>query len=161
MTSIHFQGKPFNITVSKSMPQALMLKKLYSNSLWRSIRPSRTNTKKRCPFHHRGLECKSRKSRDTRDNRQVWPWSTKWSRENTNRVLPRECTGHSKHLFSTTRDNSTHGHNQTVIQNSDWLYSWQLKMEKLYLVSKKRRPGTDCGLDHGSLLKNSDLNWRK
>ena len=27
-------------------------------------RPSRTNTKKRCPFHHRGLECKSRKSRD-------------------------------------------------------------------------------------------------
>ena len=26
--------------------------------------------KKRCPFHHRGLECKSRKSRDTRSNRQ-------------------------------------------------------------------------------------------
>ena len=22
-------------------------------------------TQKRCPFHHRGLECKSRKSRDT------------------------------------------------------------------------------------------------
>ena len=31
---------------------------------------SRTNTKKRCPFHHRGLECKSRKSRDTWSNRQ-------------------------------------------------------------------------------------------
>ena len=29
--------------------------------------------KKRCPFHHRGLECKSRKSRDTWSNRQVWP----------------------------------------------------------------------------------------
>ena len=25
--------------------------------LWRP-RPSRTNTQKRCPFHHRGLECK-------------------------------------------------------------------------------------------------------
>ena len=24
------------------------------------MRPSRTNTNKRCPFHHRGLECKSR-----------------------------------------------------------------------------------------------------
>ena len=34
-------------------------------ALWRPIRPSRTNTPKRCPFHHRGLECKSRKSRDT------------------------------------------------------------------------------------------------
>ena len=31
--------------------------------------------KKRCPFHH-GLECKSRKSRDTWSNRQIWPWST-------------------------------------------------------------------------------------
>ena len=29
--------------------------------------------KKRCPFHHRGLKCKSRKSRDTWSNRQVWP----------------------------------------------------------------------------------------
>ena len=26
--------------------------------------PSRTNTQKRCPFHHRGLKCKSRKSKD-------------------------------------------------------------------------------------------------
>ena len=31
--------------------------------LWRPTRPSRTNTQERC--HHRGLECKSRKSRDT------------------------------------------------------------------------------------------------
>ena len=33
--------------------------------------------KKRCSFHHMGLECQSRKSRDTWSNRQVWPWSTK------------------------------------------------------------------------------------
>ena len=31
---------------------------------------------KRCPFHYRGQECQSRKSRDTWSNRQVWPWST-------------------------------------------------------------------------------------
>ena len=32
------------------------------------------------------------------NNRQIWPWSTEWSRAKTNkRVLPRECTGHSKH----------------------------------------------------------------
>ena len=28
---------------------------------------------KRCPFHYRGLECESRKSRDTWSNRQIWP----------------------------------------------------------------------------------------
>ena len=30
---------------------------------------------KRYPFHYRGLECKSRKSRNTWSNRQIWPWS--------------------------------------------------------------------------------------
>ena len=52
--------------------------------------------KKRCPFHHRGLERKSRKSRNTWNNREVWPWSKKWSREKANRVLSREQAGHSK-----------------------------------------------------------------
>ena len=33
--------------------------------LWRPIRPSRANTNRRGPFHYRGLEFKSRKSRDT------------------------------------------------------------------------------------------------
>ena len=32
--------------------------------------------KKRFPFHHRELERKSKKSRDTWSNRQLWPWST-------------------------------------------------------------------------------------
>ena len=32
MISVHFQGKPFNITVSKSRPQPIMLKKLQLNS---------------------------------------------------------------------------------------------------------------------------------
>ena len=31
---------------------------------------------KRSPFHYRGLECKSRKSRNTWRNRQIWPWNT-------------------------------------------------------------------------------------
>ena len=34
-------------------------------------------TPKKCPFHHWGLECKSRKSRDTWSNRKIWPWSPK------------------------------------------------------------------------------------
>ena len=30
---------------------------------------------KRYPFHYRGLECKSRKSRNTWSNRHIWPWN--------------------------------------------------------------------------------------
>ena len=44
-------------------------------------KPSRPNMIKRHTLHFRGLECKSRKSSDTKNNRQVWPWITKLSRE--------------------------------------------------------------------------------
>ena len=33
------------------------------------------NVLKRCPSHYSGLECKSRKSRNSWSNRQIWPWS--------------------------------------------------------------------------------------
>ena len=61
--------------------------------LWRPTRPSRANTLKTCPFCYRGLECKSRKSRNTWSNRQIGPWSTEWSKAKASRVLPRGHTG--------------------------------------------------------------------
>ena len=56
-------------------------------------------TIKRCPLHHRGLECKSRKSRDTWSNSQVWPWSTKWSKAKVNRVWLRDTLVIANTLF--------------------------------------------------------------
>ena len=107
--------------------------------LWRPTRPSRTNTWKRSPFHYRGLECKSRKSRNTWSNRQIWSWNTEWSRAKANRVLPRERTGHSKYPLPTTQEKTLHMDitRQSTLK-SDWLYSLQPKMEKLYRVSKNK-----------------------
>ena len=85
-----------------------MLKNLKLNSSMQTYKTFRTNTQKRCPFHYRELECKSRKSRKTWSNRQIWPWSTEWSREKANRVLLRERTGHSKHPLPTTQEKTLH-----------------------------------------------------
>ena len=63
-----------------------MLKDLSLMVIWRPRRPSRTNTQKRCPFHYRGLECKSRKSRNAWSYRHIWPWSTEWSRAKAKRA---------------------------------------------------------------------------
>ena len=46
MISVRFQGKPFNITVSKSMTHPLMLKKLKLHGSLRPTRSSKTNTKR-------------------------------------------------------------------------------------------------------------------
>ena len=107
--------------------------------LWRPIRPFRTNTQKRCPFHYRALECKSRKSRNTWNNRQIWPWSTEWSTAKANRVLPRERTGHSKHPLPTRQEKNLHMDiTRWSTPKSDWLFSLQPKMEKLYTDSKNK-----------------------
>ena len=63
---------------------------------------------KRCPFHYRRLECKSRKSRNTWSNRQIWPWNMERSRAKANRILPRERTDHSKYPLPTTQEKTLH-----------------------------------------------------
>ena len=98
-----------------------------------------TNTPKRCPFHYRGLECKSQKSRNTWSNGQIWPWSSEWSRAKANRVLPREHIDHSKHPHPTTQEKTLHMDiTSWSILKLSWLHSLQLKMEKLYIVSKNK-----------------------
>ena len=144
------------------MPQLLMPKKLKLKFLWRPTRSSRINTPKRCSFHHRGLECKSRKSRNTWSNRQIQPWSTEWSRAKANRVLPRERTGHSKHPLPTTQVKTLHMDHQMVNTKIRLSICFVAKMEMFYTVSKKQK---DQELTRAqimnSLLPNSDLNWRK
>ena len=124
---------------SKSMPQPVMLKKLKLNSSMKTYKTFISSTPKRCPFHYRGLECKSRKSWNTWSNRQIWPWNSEWSRAKTNRVLLRKCTGHNKHPLPTTQEKTLYMDiTRWSTPKSDWLYSLQPKMERLYKVSKNK-----------------------
>ena len=66
MTSVDFQGKPFNNTIIQvyvpmNNAEVAEVEWIYENlqDLLDLTPP------KKCPFHHRGLECKSRKSRGT------------------------------------------------------------------------------------------------
>ena len=54
-------------------------------------------------------------------------------------VLPRELTGHSKHPLPTTQEMTLHMDiTRWSTPKSDWLYSLQPKMEKLYTVGKNK-----------------------
>ena len=140
--SLLFPGKPFNTMVLQAYAPTSNAKEAEVEWFYEDLQDhSWTNTPKRCPFHHRGLECKSRKLRGTWSNRQIWLWSIKRSRAKSNRVLPRECTGHSKHPLPTTQD-STHGHHQMVnteirliiffaAKDGEALYSQQKQDQKL------------------------------
>ena len=175
MISVRFPDKPFNIKVIQVYIQPLMPKKLklngsmktYWRRKWQStpiLLPGKSHgqrslvgyslwgllelTPKRCPFHHRGLECKRRKSRDTWSNRQICPWSTKQSRSKANRVLPRECNGHSKHPLPTKQEKTLHktspdGQHRNLIRSIICRRRCRNSIQ-----SAKIRPGADCGPAH-------------
>ena len=68
----------------------------------------------------------------------------------------------SKHPLPTTQEMTLHMDiTRWSILKSDWLYSFQPKMEKLYTVSKKQDQELSVVQIINSLLPNSDLNWRK
>ena len=130
MISVRFQGKPFNITVIQVYAPTSNVEEAEVEWLYEDLQDLLEWTpKKICPFHYRGLECKSRKSRNTRSNWQIWPWNTEWSRTKTNRVLPRKCTGDSKHPLPKTQGKTLHMDiTRWSTPKSDWLYSLQPKM---------------------------------
>jgi len=107
--------------------------------------PTPKKINKRCPFHHRGLWSKSKRSRDNRSNRQVWPWSTNEAGQRLNRVLQRECSCLSKYPLPTTQD--------LVFR------SWK-RQENRFSPTTSRKEGTSADtsiLAHGTRFWISDL----
>ena len=62
MISVHFQGKPFNITVIQAYAPISNAEEAEVEQFYEELQDLLELTpQKRCPFHYRGPECKSRK----------------------------------------------------------------------------------------------------
>ena len=72
---VHFQGKPFNIMVIQFYAPSNNAQEAEVERFYEDLQHLLELTSKSCPFHYRGLECKSRKTRNTWSNRQIWPWN--------------------------------------------------------------------------------------
>ena len=113
--SVRFQGKPFSITgiqVYVPTSNAEEAQRFYEDlqDLLELTPP------KICPFHYRGLECKYRMSRNSWSNRQIWPWSTEWSKagliefcqENALVIANTLFQQHKRRLYSWTSPDGQH-----------------------------------------------------
>ena len=79
----------------------------------------------------------------------------------TNRVLPRKCTGHSKHPLSTTQEKTLHmditrWSHQNQIDSILCSQRWRSSIQ-----STKTRPGADYGSDHELLIAKFRLKLKK
>ena len=73
-----------------------------------------------------------------------------------NRVLPRECTGHSKHPLPTTQEKTTHGHRQMVNTEIRLIIFFAAKDGEALYSQQKRDWVLTVAQIMNSLLPNSD-----
>ena len=74
-----------------------------------------------------------------------------------NRVLPRKCTGHSKHpLLNNTREDSTHGHHQMVNTKIRLIMFFAAKDGEALYSQQKQDQELTVAQTMNSLLPNSD-----
>ena len=74
MISVRFQGKPFNVMLIQAYVPTSNAEEAEVERFYEDLQDLLELTPKKDPFHYRGLECKSRKSRNT-CNRQIWSWN--------------------------------------------------------------------------------------
>ena len=141
MISVRFQGKPFNITVIQAYAPTSNADEAEVEQFYEDLRDLLELTPKKDVLFIIG------------------DWNAKVGSQGTpgvtgkfdlgiqneagqrlfNRVLPRKCTGHSKHPLPTTQEKTLHMDiTRWSTPKSDSLYSLQPKREKLYTVSKNR-----------------------
>ena len=68
MILVLFKGKPFSMTVIQVYAPTTNVEEAEVDWFYEDLQHFLEITPKKCPFHHWGLECKSRKSRDTWSN---------------------------------------------------------------------------------------------
>ena len=135
--------------------------KWLSMHAWKPTRPFRTNTPKRCLFHYRGLECKSR-SQETPGVTGTFGLGI-WNEA-------------GQRLIEFCQENAQIIANTLFQQHKRRLYTWTSPMvnteirliiffaakdgEALYSQQKQDQQLTVAQIMN-SLLPNSDLNWRK
>ena len=129
--------------------------------LTKQYKPARTNTPKRCPFHNRGLECKSRKSRNTWSNskfglgvqNEAEQRLIEFCQENALVTANTLFQQHRRRLYTWTSPDGQHWNQINYILCSQ---RWRSSIQ-----SAKTRPGIDCGSDYELLIAKFRLKLKK
>ena len=143
------------------MPQPLMPKKMKLNDSMKTYNIFYNWHKRRCPFHHWGLQCQSRKSRDTwvtgkfglRVQNEAGKRLTEFCQEN---MLVRANTLLQKPKWWLCRWTSPNGQYQILTDYILYSRRWRSSIQ-----SAKRIPGADCGSDHQLLIAKFRLKLNK
>ena len=142
MISVHFQSKPFNITVIQVYALTSNAKEAEVEWFYEDLQDLLELTPKKDVLFIIGdwnAKVENQEIPGVTGKFGLGVQNKAGQRQTLGRVLPREHTGHSKHPLATTQQMTLHVDiTRWSTLKSDWLYSLQPKMEKLYTVSKNK-----------------------
>ena len=144
MISVCFQGKSFNITVIQAYAPTSNTEEAEVERFYEDLQDLlELTSQNRCPFHYRGLECKSRKSGNTWSNfglgvqNKAGQRLIEFCQENTLVIANTLFQQHKRRLYPWTSPDGQH-QNQT-----DYILCSQRCRSSIQ--SAKTRLGADCG----------------
>ena len=159
MSSVHFQSKPFNITViHPSLCPNQNAEEIEVEWFYEDVQDLLELTpQKRCPFHYNGLECKTRKSRNQvfglGMQNEAGQRLIESCQENVLVIANTLFQQHKRRLYTWTSPDGQHRNQIDYILCSQ---RWRSSIE-----STKARPGADCGSDHELLITKFRLKLKK
>ena len=162
MISVHFQGKPLNITVIQVYAPTSNTEEAEVERFYEDLHDLLGLTPpKRCPFHYRGLEWKvgSLETPGVTGKFGLGIWNeagqrlTEFCQENTLVIANTLFQQHKRRLYTWTSPDGQHLNQIDYIlctKDGEALYSQQKQDQELTVAQIMN-----------SLLPNSDWNWRK
>ena len=140
LISVCFQGKPFNITVTQAYAPTSNTEEAEVEWFYENLQDLLELTPKKDVLFIIGDWNAKVGSQETPGvTGKFGLGAQNEAGQRLTGVFPRECTGHSKHPLQTTQEKTLHMDiTKWSTPKSDWLYSLQPKMEKLYTVSKNK-----------------------
>ena len=139
MISVRFQGKPFSITVIQVYAPSSNAEEAEIEWFYEDLQGLLELTLQKDALFIIGdwNKCKSRKT-DSKSNRQIWPWGTKWSRAKANKSFAKRMHWSKQTPSSNnTRDDSTHAHHQMVNTEIRFIIFFAAKDKALYREQKQ------------------------
>ena len=162
MISLHFKGKPFNITLIQIYTLTSNAEKSWTwMVLWRPTRPSRTNTKKDILFIIRDWNAKVGSQEipevtgkfGLRVQNEAGQRLVEFCQENALIIGNTLFQQHKRRLYTGTSPDSQYQNEiDYIISSQRWRSSTK---------SAKTRQGADCSSDHEPLISNFRLKLKK
>ena len=160
--SVGFQGKPFSITIIQVYAPTSNAEEAEVERFYEELQDLlQLKPKKRCPFHYRGLGCKSRKSRDAWSNSKFGLGVQNEASQKLTEFCQENALVIANTLFHNTRENSTHGHHQMVNTEIILIIFFAAKDGEALHGQQKQEQELTAAQIMNSLLPNSYLSWRK